>query len=284
MNTTEVKRPAYADPEFPILVERGASGVRPSGWHEDLEIKINRSDKLYITLEAEVLCGNRDEIFFIHPYQIHTAPNIAGINKDYDCIMISPDFFSVCGIHSISLRKLLLEDHTRFNNHIRNPLLTEILDRIIDGYADHRDPLARLRIQGLLLEFFSVMLRDEVCTAKHAPSKETDVPANSGHYHTIAPAIEAIHRSYDRKITSEELAQMCQLTHSYFCRLFKKVMGVTPIEYQTQNRLRLADVFLAEGTHTVADISRMVGFDDAAYFSRCYKKYRGVPPRRAKEQ
>ena len=103
-------------------------------------------------------------------------------------------------------------------------------------------------------------------------------------YHTIAPAIEAIHRSYDQKLTSEELAQKCKLTHSYFCRLFKRVMGVTPIEYQTQNRLRLADVFLSEGTHTVADIAHMVGFDDAAYFSRCYKKYRGFPPRRAQDQ
>ena len=278
MNTTEIKRPAYIDPEFPILVERGASGVRPSGWHEDLEIKINRADKLYITLESEVLCGNPGEIFFINPYQIHTAPNIAGINKDYDCIMISPDFFSVCGIRSLSLRKLLLEDHIRFNNHVKNPHLTRILDQIIDCYADHGDPLSRLTIQGLLLQFFSGMLREEVCR-----TAEGDIPTSSGHYHTIAPAIEAIHRSYDQKISSEELAQMCQLTHSYFCRLFKKVMGVTPIEYQTQNRLRLADVFLAEGSHTIADIAHMVGFDDAAYFSRCYKKYRGVPPRRAKE-
>ena len=279
MSTTEIKRPAYTDSEFPILVERGASGVRPSGLHEDLEIKINRADKLYITLESEILCGNPGEIFFINPYQLHTAPNIAGINKDYDCIMISPDFFSACGNRSLSLRKLFFEDHTRFNNHIQNPQLTALLDRVIDCCADLSDPLVRLRIQGLLLEFFSIMLRDEVCT-----SAQSDTPTNSGAYHTIAPAIEAIHRSYDQKLTSEELAQKCKLTHSYFCRLFKRVMGVTPIEYQTQNRLRLADVFLSEGTHTVADIAHMVGFDDAAYFSRCYKKYRGFPPRRAQDQ
>lgn len=274
MSTTEITHLTYEDPDFPIYVMRGASGVHPSGWHEDLEIKINRSDKLYITLDSEVLCGNQGEIFFINPYQIHTAPNIPGINKDYDCIMISPDFFSMCGIHSLSLRKILLEDHTRFRNHITNPYLTELLDKIISAYAERHNPLVRIGIQGLLMEFFSVMLRGEVDR-----EKDHEFPHNSGYYHTIAPAIEAIHRSYDQKISSEELAQKCQLSHSYFCRLFKTVMGVTPIRYQTENRLRLADIFLSEGSHTVADIAHMVGFDDAAYFSRCYKKYRGFPPR-----
>ena len=68
MDTSQIKSPVYDNADFPLLILQGDSGVRPSGWHEDLEIKINRSDKLYITLDSEILCGNKDEFFFINPY------------------------------------------------------------------------------------------------------------------------------------------------------------------------------------------------------------------------
>ena len=279
METSDIARPVYEDPAFPMLVMQGASGVYPSGWHEDLEIKINRSDKLYITLDSEVLCGNTDEIFFINPYQIHTSPNLSGINKEYDCIMLSLDFFAAAGIHSLSLRKIFTEDRIRLNNHLTDPALTAILNKIIALYGERQDPLVRTMIEGLLLEFFSIMLRGEV-----AAKNDRTTPDNSRYYHTIAPALEAIHKNYDKKLSSEELAQKCRLTHSYFCRLFKQVMGVTPIRYQTETRLRIADVFLKEGTRTVTDIARTVGFEDNTYFSRCYKKYRGTSPSKYKAQ
>ncbi len=275
MDTSQIKSPVYDNADFPLLIFQGDSGVRPSGWHEDLEIKINRSDKLYITLDSEILCGNKDEIFFINPYQIHTSPNTLGGKNEYDLIMLSLDFFSITGVQSISLRKIFMEDHIRFNNHITNPFLTEILNKIIAIYHDAHNPHVRIMVQAYFMEFFSILLQEEISELSGNNSLD-----KARQFQTIAPALETIHKSYDRKITSEELAQKCNLTHSYFCRLFKKVMGVTPIEYQTETRLRLADILLKEGTHTVADIAHTIGFVDENYFSRCYKKYRGISPSR----
>lgn len=273
MDTFDTKRPVYENTDYPMLVQPGGTNAYPSGWHEDLEIKIIRSDKMYIALDSQILDGSKGELFFINPYQIHSTPHIIGNRNEYDLLMISLDFFSLTGIYSISLRKIFIEDHIRFNNHITNPHAAAVLDRLVSVYNGRHDPQTRIMLQGLLMEFFAIMLRDEVSAAE-----ETAVSDNTRHYQTIAPALEAIHKSYDRRITSEELAQKCQLTHSYFCRLFKQVMGVTPIDYQTENRLRLADILLQERTLSVADIAHSIGFDDENYFSRCYKKYRGVSP------
>ena len=265
--------PVYEDKDFPIVVEPRCISEVPNGWHEDLEIKINRSDRILIALDSQILTAENDTFFFINPFQIHSVPNITGMDMNYDLIMISLDFFSVTGIHSISLRKIFMEDHIRFNNHLKNPRLTEILDKVIAAYGERKDPRVRLMIQGLLMEFFSILLREEVSAEKAEISQDA-----SRYYYTIAPALEAIHRNYDRKITSAELAEMCKLTQSYFCRLFRQVMGVTPVQYQTENRLRLADILLKDGGHSIGDIARMTGFEDETYFSRCYKKYRGISP------
>ncbi|MBR4960483.1 MAG: AraC family transcriptional regulator [Clostridia bacterium] len=265
--------PVYEDRDFPIVVEQRYYREVPDGWHEDLEIKISRSDRILIALDSQILTAQNNTIFFINPYQIHSVPNITGMDMNYDLIMINLDFFSVTGVHSISLRKIFMEDHIRFNNHLKNPRLTEILDKVIAVYGERKDPRVRLMIQGLLMEFFSILLIEEV-----SGEKTEIVQDGSRYYHTIAPALEAIHRNYDRKITSAELADMCKLTQSYFCRLFRQVMGVTPVQYQTENRLRLADILLKDGSYSIGDIARMTGFEDETYFSRCYKKYRGISP------
>lgn len=280
METLETHRPAYQDNEFPVIVMPNiASGAQPNGWHEDLEIKLIRSDKLYISIDSQIHLGKPNEIFLINPYQIHSVPHISGIDMRYDLIMIRLDFFSITGIHAISLRKIFMEDHICFNNHITNPHLIDILEKIVEAFPRKNDPYIRIRIQAFLMEFFSVLLCEEI-----TERKDSDFQNNIRYYNTIAPALEEIHRSYDSKIKSEELAHKCKVSHSYFCRIFKQLMGVTPVQYLIENRLRLADILIKDGNHTITDIAHMVGFDDETYFSRCYKKFRGIAPGKASRQ
>ena len=117
----------YDDPMFPMHIISGGGSIQPYGWHKDLEIKLIRSNKLYITIDSQLLVGNQNEIFFINPYQIHAVPSINGVDQQYELIMIDLNFFSLIGVHSLSLEKIFLEDHICFNNHLDNPLLYEIL-------------------------------------------------------------------------------------------------------------------------------------------------------------
>lgn len=273
MYTSQYQRPKYENPAFPLLIKQGTFGESSSGWHEDIEIKLIRSDKLYITSDANLFCGQKDEFFFINPYQVHTSPNTFGNINEYALIMICPDFFYTTGVHALSLRKLFMEDQIRLNNHIKNPYLTEILNKIIDIYEQRHDPFVRVLIQAYLMEFFSIMFLEEVAT-----TNKNNTFDNFRHYQSIVPALEAIHKNYDRRLSSKSLAQECQLSQGYFCRLFKQVMGTTPIDYQLQHCLTLADLLLKEGKHTIAEIAHLIGFEDENYFSRCYKKYRGISP------
>ena len=104
-------------------------------------------------------------------------------------------------------------------------------------------------------------------------------PDRVKYYHAIENAIENIHMNYNKKISIEELAAMCKMSMYYFHRVFKRVMGVTPVQYQTEYRLQVADMLMKNDHQSISTIAHMVGFNDEAYFSRCYKKYRGISPR-----
>jgi AraC-like DNA-binding protein len=69
--------------------------------------------------------------------------------------------------------------------------------------------------------------------------------------------------------------------YDYLRKLFKKEMGVTPLEYMTNLRMKKAETMLAAmwgRDYSIAEIGLLCGYDDALYFSRVFKKHFGCSP------
>ena len=79
-------------------------------------------------------------------------------------------------------------------------------------------------------------------------------------------------------VTVSELADACFLSEGRFSHLFKDSMGVSPMRYITEQRIRRAGALLAETELTICDIGYEVGFSDQNYFSRIFRKYTGTSP------
>lgn len=69
--------------------------------------------------------------------------------------------------------------------------------------------------------------------------------------------------------------------YDYLRKLFKKEVGVTPLEYLTRLRMKKAETMLTAmqtRDYSVAEIASLCGYDDALYFSRVFKKHFGCSP------
>lgn len=90
-----------------------------------------------------------------------------------------------------------------------------------------------------------------------------------------------IERNYDASVTIEDLAVCANISVSTCLRLFRTVLGVTPIQYVIQYRVRkAAEALAARDGRTVSEIAHASGFSDASYFNRCFRKEYGVTPTR----
>ena len=76
----------------------------------------------------------------------------------------------------------------------------------------------------------------------------------------------------------DESAQMCNVSHNWFCRLFREYAGIPPKEYILDVKIKKAKMLLAETSMSVCEIALLCGFEDPAYFSRIYKKKVGCSP------
>lgn len=79
----------------------------------------------------------------------------------------------------------------------------------------------------------------------------------------------------------DEAIRAMPFNYDYLRKLFKKEMGMTPLEYMTGLRMKKAETMLTAmwtKDYSVAEISLLCGYEDALYFSRVFKKHFGCSP------
>ena len=99
----------------------------------------------------------------------------------------------------------------------------------------------------------------------------------------VSKAIDYIRNHLSAQLTTEEIAANSFVSKSTLTKCFKKELNMTVQEY-------LYDVIMFEAvqqiTHnslSILELSERLGFSDQFYFSRCFKKKFGVPPREYKK-
>lgn len=104
------------------------------------------------------------------------------------------------------------------------------------------------------------------------------LPENAKNEDIIAPAIKYVHDNYNKELRLDTLADKCDLSKSYFCRLFATRYGMGVNEYVTKFRLQRACKLLAETSMPVVNIAFEVGYPDCGYFHKIFKKHFNCTP------
>lgn len=83
---------------------------------------------------------------------------------------------------------------------------------------------------------------------------------------------------YNQNISIEEYAASRHMSTCWFIRNFKQYIGSTPMQYILSIRISNAMNLLENTEYNITEISSIVGYDNPLYFSRIFKKQKGVSP------
>ncbi|WP_347557332.1 AraC family transcriptional regulator [Robbsia sp. KACC 23696] len=95
----------------------------------------------------------------------------------------------------------------------------------------------------------------------------------------LAPSLRMMHGEPGRDWTIEELASACAMSRTTFSLHFKTSVGVTPIAYLIEWRMRLAERSLRESGLSIASVGRSLGYTSESAFSHAFKRILGYAPR-----
>lgn len=94
----------------------------------------------------------------------------------------------------------------------------------------------------------------------------------------VSRALALLHADMARAWSVEELAREAGLSRSGLAERFARVIGVAPMHYLSDWRLRVAGQKLRDSAEPLVRIAEQAGYESEAAFSRAFKKKFGAAP------
>lgn len=94
----------------------------------------------------------------------------------------------------------------------------------------------------------------------------------------IVQATRYIRANISSRFSIDSLAEKSCLSTDHFIRLFKQNMHCTPLQYINSKRIEKAQLMLLSENITVKELAFRLGYEDASYFVRAFKRITGVTP------
>ena len=233
-------------------------------WHDAVEIVYLLEGELKVIVGNDSRNLKAGQCAMVTPNQIHST------------LCTSPNRAIVFQIPEAFIEKFI-PNARNLCFSLQDPADSPILQSKVDLFKEtlvKMQLLTDLQPDGAVLRFNSLLfeilfqLYHNFCT--EAPKKDT--VQRSRNLERLEPVLQYIASNYNRPISLEEISGVAILQPKYFCRFFKKCMGVTFLEYQ--NEIRLSKIYkdVTSTSDKISDILERHGFTNYKLFRRMFSE------------
>lgn len=271
----------YSNHTYEIIQVPETTGVRfftdvdngsyyPNHWHDAIEIIYMTKGVLDGTIENTEFHLQEGQCLLINSCVIHstkcTTPNIGIV------FQIPMDFIQTY-IPDVHKLRFVLDDPSP------NPVRQTKLDMFKETLKQMQ--IANdIRPEGYVLRFNSLLFEILFQLYHNFSVKvfQANLNQRAKDLHRLNEVLDYTSRNYNWPISIDEISQVAFLEAGYFCRFFKKHMGLTFLEYQ--NEVRLSHIYqdLITTDDTLQKILERHGFTNYKLFRRVFFQHFQATP------
>ena len=100
----------------------------------------------------------------------------------------------------------------------------------------------------------------------------------------LRQALSYIRQNYDQRLSTGHICTHCHISPQHLIRLFKKHLGVTPLQYITNYKMSQTIELLRHSELSVQEIAASLGYDNTNYFTRLFAREEGYSPTEFRER
>ena len=248
----------------------------PPGWHWD-NICLEDFD-LWVALggEGEFYAGDqifpisRGSCFILRPgmkygfadaFHLGKNKSSSGLYHIYIHFNLLDESGRVMKAPALNLPEACHLQHLSFIEE----LLTHAVDSFKSGTEEHVNDADFWLAAGL----------DEIIRQRsNASISGTDLH----HIQIIEKVCAAIDEHPGKDFRVDDFAKANGYSQEHFCRIFKKIKGISPNQYAVQARIEFAKSLLLTSSMTISEIAAVSGYNDVYFFSRQFHGKNGLSP------
>ena len=279
MNYTEyIEKRKHGTAAFPIqyyyVDETHPRYAMNAHWHQEFEIIRVLSGNFTVYLNNEEFNLTQGDILFVGCGCLHRG-------QPTDC---------VCECIVLDLKMLLTKNDGITNRYIfqitnsevsiKNTLIPkecELYKTLTELFVLMRAPKTyyELSVYALIFSVISQIYSNGYTSSLNCTQSNRQVEL-------VRFVLDWINQNLKEDINSKKLSQISNLNFNYLCKIFKNFTGQTITQYVNEQRIENACYDIIEKNKTITETAFDNGFNDLSYFTKIFKRYKGMSPREFK--
>ena len=249
-------------------------------WHKEIEMTLILRGKAEYKIDFTTYQVKEGDIVIISPESLHAINKISGYQMEWTTIIFSLDLLKShltdgCSLNYISpllnkSYKLPVIINAESSGYEK---IYSIIKNIIFTY-DKKDIAYELELKSMLFSLFANLYKYNYVHKENTHNELTDYIQNK-----MKTVLNYVQENFNRDMSIEEIAKLCNFSEYHFMRFFKKHMNMTCVEYVNNVRLEKAVELFEQGNTSILEVSLSVGFHNLSYFHRAFKNKYGMTPR-----
>lgn len=267
---------------YEIIQEIGTSGIRisfrtvpggyhPPHWHEELELLYPLNGETDMKIDGKKCHIPNKQLMAIESCHVHSTYS-TNTTCMFLCIQVSKkqlqQYMPDIELHQIHCRPDEISDN-EFPAYLE---ICQMIENMVRLYIEDV-PAFQMEAEGIVLQVLAHLIRN--FSTNEAPElNSTDALTME----RIRNVIAYVEEHFREPISLADISDYLGLGKEYFCRFFKKNMGISFLNYL--NRVRLTHIYqeLRTTDLPITELMEANGITNQKLFNRTFKELYGCTP------
>lgn len=249
-------------------------GYHPLHWHEEIELLYQLNGRSDIQIDGKKYQIQNKLLTVINSRQVHSVHTYSDTSM-FICVHISKKLIEKYMPDIDLYRIYCIPDDIPDSQFPEYLSVCRQMEDLLRLYIT--DKLAwQMESEGIILQVLAQLIRH--FSRKSAPDEIGLSSADRTSFNRIRDVITYVEEHFREPISLQDIACHLSLGREYFCRFFKKNMGMSFLRYL--NEVRISHVYrdLEQTDAPIAEIAEKNGFHNQKLFNRTFREVYGCTP------